>query len=72
MSNEHFTLDGTLLEAWASKNRFQPKDADDSDNTNGPNRNPTVNFLGKMSTNDTHGSTTDLDTTFTKKQKANK
>ena len=69
VSNEHFTVDGTLLEAWASMKSFQPKDADDSGNADGPGRNPTVNFRGKKRTNDTHGSTTDPDARLYKKAK---
>jgi len=56
-SDEHFTVDGTLLEAWASVKSFQPKDE--------PRRppddpgNPTVNFHGERRSNDTHKSKTD-------------
>lgn len=49
LSDEHFTVDGTLIEAWASHKSFQPKDGgDDSDN-----------FRGHTRRNDTHQSTTD-------------
>jgi transposase len=56
-SDEHFTVDGTLLEAWASVKSFQPKDGqrqppDDPGN-------PTVNFRGERRSNDTHESQTD-------------
>jgi transposase len=59
MSDEHFTVDGTVLEAWASLKSFQRKDA-------GPTPpddpgNPTVNFHGETRKNDTHHSTTDRD-----------
>jgi transposase len=57
ISDEHFTVDGTLLEAWASMKSFRPKD-DDSSN-DGPGRNPTVDFTDQKRTNDTHASTTD-------------
>jgi hypothetical protein len=53
MSDEHFTVDGTLLEAWASQKSFQRKDGD----TDGDGR----NFHGEERRNDTHGSTTDPD-----------
>src|SRR5260370_11748115 len=53
MSDEHFTVDGTLLEAWASQKRFQRKDGD----TDGDGR----DFRGQDRTNDTHASTTDPD-----------
>jgi transposase len=58
-SDEHFTVDGTLLEAWASHKSFKPKD-DDSDKGDGT-RNPDVDFRGKKRKNDTHASTTDPD-----------
>jgi IS5 family transposase len=57
LSDEHFTLDGTLIEAWAGQKSFKPKDAADDDNDDP--RNPTVNFHGEKRANDTHQSTTD-------------
>ena len=56
-SDEHFTVDGTLLEAWASVMSFQRKDGkqpppDDPGN-------PTVNFHGEKRSNQTHASKTD-------------
>jgi transposase len=65
LSHEHFTVDGTLLEAWASHKSFKPKGE--------PNRppddpkNPTVNFHGQTRRNDTHASTTDPDARLYKK-----
>ena len=53
MSDEHFTVDGTLLEAWASQKSFQRKDGD----TDGDGR----DFRGQERKNDTHASTTDPD-----------
>ena len=53
MSDEHFTVDGTLLEAWASQKSFQRKDGD----TDGDGR----NFRGQERKNDTHASKTDPD-----------
>ena len=58
LSDEHFTVDGTLLEGWASQKRVQPRDPDPPPSGGG---NPTVNFHGQRRTNDTHQSTTDPD-----------
>jgi transposase len=60
MSDDHFTVDGTLIEAWASIKSFRPKDEDPRDRPppDDPG-NPTVNFHGKKLTNETHESTTD-------------
>ena len=55
-SDEHFTVDGTLLEAWASHKSFKPKDKGGPP-TSGSN--PDVDFKGKPRSNDTHESTTD-------------
>jgi transposase len=64
LSDEHFTVDGTLLEAWASQKSFQPRDPDPP--TSGGS-NPTVNFHGQRRTNATHQSTTDPDARLYKK-----
>ena len=60
MSDDHFTVDGTLIEAWASIKSFRPKDEDPKDRPppDDPG-NPTVNFHGKKLSNETHQSTTD-------------
>jgi transposase len=58
-SDEHFSIDGTLVEAWASQKSFRPKDGDQDDGPAG--RNPHVDFRGKSRKNDTHESTTDPD-----------
>ena len=58
-SDEHFTVDGTLLEAWASLKSFKPKDDDTSGGGGG--RNADVDFRGQKRRNDTHASTTDPD-----------
>jgi transposase len=65
LSDEHFTVDGTLLEAWASHKSFRPKDRDrpPSDDP----KNPTVNFHGEARRNDTHQSTTDPEARLYKK-----
>jgi transposase len=66
LSAEHFTVDGTLLEAYASLKSFQPKDGppDPSDDDPG---NPTVNFHGQRRSNQTHQSTTDPDSRLFRK-----
>jgi transposase len=60
MSSEHFTVDGTLIEAWASLKSFRPKTEKPSDREppDDPG-NPTVNFRGEKRSNETHASTTD-------------
>jgi len=60
LSDEHFTVDGTLLEAWASHKSFRPKDEEPPTPPDDP-KNPTVNFRGERRKNDTHQSTTDPD-----------
>ncbi len=57
MSDEHFTVDGTLIEAWASQKSFVPKDGPPRDGGS----NPTVNFHKTKRSNETHESTTDAD-----------
>jgi hypothetical protein len=64
LSAEHFTVDGTLLEAWASHKSFRPKDEEPPSSGGG---NPTVDFHGERRTNDTHQSTTDPDARLYKK-----
>ncbi len=64
-SDEHFTVDGTLIEAWASLKSFQPKDSK-QDPPDDPG-NPTVNFHGEKRSNDTHESTTDADSRLARK-----
>jgi transposase len=61
MSDEHFTVDGTLIEAWASQKSFQRKDG-------GPDSGP-PNFHGQERTNDTHASTTDPDARLYRRSK---
>jgi len=58
LSDEHFTVDGTLLEAWASQKSFRPRDQHPPPGAGG---NPPVNFHGQRRTNATHQSTTDPD-----------
>jgi len=65
LSDEHFTVDGTLLEAWASQKSFRRRDTP-PDVPDDPG-NPTVNFRGDARKNDTHQSTTDPDARLYKK-----
>jgi len=58
MSDEHFTVDGTLIEAWASHKSFQKKTKPSGTDINDPG-NATVDFHGEKRSNDTHQSTTD-------------
>lgn len=58
LSEDHFTVDGTLLEAWASLKSFRPKDGEGSPPTTGE-KNPSVDFHGEKRMNETHQSTTD-------------
>src|SRR5690349_14835735 len=64
-SDEHFTVDGTLIEAWASLKSFQPKD--EKKGTPDDPGNPTVNFHGEKRSNETHQSTTDPDALLARK-----
>ena len=67
LSNEHFTVDGTLIEAWASMKSFRPKDDQDPPSSGG--RNSEVDFKGEKRKNETHRSTTDPDARLLKKGK---
>ncbi len=64
LSDEHFTVDGTLLEAWASQKSFRPKDAEPPAGT--PRE---ADFHGQRRSNETHQSTTDPDARLYKKSK---
>jgi len=66
LSDEHFTVDGTLLEAWASLKSFRRKDEGPTPPPDDPG-NPTVNFHGESRRNDTHQSTTDPDAMLARK-----
>lgn len=72
LSHEHFSVDGTLLEAWASLKSFRPKDESASPpeppRSEG-GRNPEVDFHGERRTNETHASTTDPEALLAKKGK---
>ena len=66
VSSEHFSVDGTLLEAWASHKSFKPKDRSGS-GPDGPGRNAEVDFHGVSRSNATHESTTDPEALLAKK-----
>jgi transposase len=66
MSSEHFTVDGTLIESWASLKSFKKKGDNDQTPPDDPG-NPTVNFHGEKRSNETHESTTDPDARLARK-----
>jgi len=76
MSHDHFTVDGTLIEAWASLKSFKRKDGKTKDGKKAPRRpeppddpgNPTVNFRGEKRSNETHASTTDPESRLARKK----
>ena len=68
LSDEHFSVDGTLIEAWAGQKSFQRKDGgEDARPRDDDPGNPTVNFHGEVRRNDTHESTTDPDARLARK-----
>ena len=70
LSSEHFSVDGTLIRAWASIKSFVPKDGPPPDKS-GSKSNPEVDFKGQKRSNATHVSTSDPDSQlFTKSKKA--
>jgi transposase len=64
-SSDHFSVDGTLLEAWASHKSFKPKDGSDGPGPAG--RNAEVDFRGQPRSNQTHASTTDPEALLARK-----
>jgi transposase len=66
MSDEHFTVDGTLLEACAGLKSFKRKDGDAPPPPDDPG-NPTIDFHGEKRSNETHASTTDADAMLARK-----
>ena len=66
LSSDHFSVDGTLIEAWASLKSFRRKDGSDNDDE-GPGRNAERNFHKEKRSNATHQSTTDPDARLYKK-----
>jgi transposase len=69
LSAEHFTVDGTLIEAWASHKSFKRKDSGAAQEPPEDPGNPTVDFHGEKRSNQTHQSTTDPDARLFKKTK---
>jgi hypothetical protein len=69
LSNEHFTVDGTRIEAAASLKSFKPKDEPPSDKPPDDPGYPTVNFHGQRRSNATHQSTTDPEARLAEKGK---
>ena len=65
LSDEHFSVDGTLIQAWASMKSFRRKDG--TDEPPAPGRNGERNFRGEKRSNETHASTTDPDARLARK-----
>jgi transposase len=61
LSSDHFSVDGTLIQAWASMKSLKPKDGAGEPPAEGGGRNVEANFHGQKRTNETHASTTDPD-----------
>src|SRR5271156_4929063 len=61
LSTDHFSVDGTLIEAWASMKSFKPKDGSDEPPLSDGGRKAEANFHGQKRSNETHASTTDPD-----------
>jgi len=59
LSKEHFSVDGTLIQAWASQKSFRPKDGPNDQTPTGDGRNAQADWRGKPRSNDTHASQTD-------------
>ena len=70
LSDQHFTVDGTLLEAWASVKSFRPKDGYGGATGGGGGRNPDVNYRGEKRSNATHSSITDPEARLARKGNA--
>jgi len=66
-STDHFTVDGTLIQAYASLKSFKPKDGSGRGPTDDDPKNPTVNFRGEKRSNATHASTTDPEARLARK-----
>lgn len=69
LPSDHFSVDGTLVEAWASMKSVKPKDGSGEPPAGGAGRNAEADFHGQKRTNDTHASTTDPDARLYKKGK---
>ncbi len=66
VSDDHFTVDGTLLQAWASQKSVRPRNEDDPP-SGGSGKNPAVDFHGQHRTNETHVSRTDPEARLARK-----
>jgi len=69
LSDEHFTVDGTLIEAWAGQKSFKRKEESEQSTPPEDPGNPSIDFRGEKRTNATHGSTTDPEARLYKKAK---
>jgi transposase len=61
LSSDHFSVDGTLIQAWASMKSFKPKQPPGDEGGGGDGRNAPADFRGQRRSNETHQSTTDPD-----------
>lgn len=69
LSTDHFSVDGTLIEAWASMKSFKPKDGSGEPPSDAGGRNTEADFHGERRSNETHASTTDPDARLYRKGK---
>jgi transposase len=69
LSSDHFSVDGTLIEAWASMKSVRPRDGSDNPPAEDGGRNPEADFHGQKRTNETHASTTDPEARLYRKGK---
>ena len=69
ISNDHFSVDGTQIQAWASHKSFQLKDEEVKSKSDDDSGNPSVDFHGEKRTNETHESRTDPESRLYKKSK---
>ena len=69
LSSDHFSVDGTLIEAWASMKSVKPKDGSGEPPAQGGGRNAEADFHGQKRSNDSHASTTDPDARLYRKGK---
>jgi transposase len=67
LSDEHFSVDGTLIEAWAGQKSFQRKDGSSTPPNDNDPGNPTIDFHGEKRSNETHQSSTDPDARLARK-----
>ena len=72
LSDGHFVVDGTLIEAWAGQKSFRPRTGTPPPPTESDPGNPSADVRGQKRTNDTHASTTDPDAQLFKKAKGQK